>query len=407
MSFLKAESKKRIIPIALIGVMAGALLMPLGLKTLYSVLVRVQPILRRLNESQLAATTVVAPRPRLTLHHWLSGDFQKESEAWFNQNFAGREFLVRMNNQIAYSLFRRGNVRTSQILIGKDQHLMESGYVDEYVGIDPPTHAADLEALVREMKVVQDRLQRRGIGFLVMLTPTKPTLYPEYMPAAFQSLPPPVRSYDLFLPLVQRYGVHYLDGPRLLRDAKAARPEPLFCQGGTHYNELGGFYQARGLAAKLAEVTGEPVPELRYDSILVDRKPVGMDADLANLLNLLRPPLDYPAPHLKLGRGSGANSLANKKISIVGGSFCWMPLGQLFDAGILRQMDFFFYYHTSRCTWPEHKITDTVDVEHLDWDKTFLNSAAIVVEINQSVLKGTERSHYRAFFADVKKHLPE
>jgi len=391
----------------LLLLMLSAIFMPIVARGLLSIIVRAMPLLKQWNDEQLNGTVVPAPRPHLTLPSWLSGDFQPQFEHWFNQNFAGRAFFVHLNNQIGYSLFNRSYTRNPPIVIGKDGQLFEAAYLYETTGVTPPVQQSELEDTARQIAQVQERLKRRGIGFVLMLTPTKSTVYPEYMPYGFRALPTPlVRSNDLLLPLLQRYRVNYIDGPQLLLTAKATSPYPLFCRGGTHYNYLGAFYEARALAAKIAEVTGRQVPDLVCESVTVDKHPIPPDDDLAQLLNLFAPPLGYPVPHPKLRRGPGPNDLSGTKISVVGGSFDWTPLDELYDSGIFHRIDFYFYYRQFVCVWPGRN-SSKVDVTNLDWNKTFLDSSVIVLELNPCAITPGTESHYRTFLADALKHLPE
>jgi hypothetical protein len=44
---------------------------------------------------------------------WINGDYQREKEKYFNDQFGFRNDFVRLHNQIGYSLFKKMNAKWS------------------------------------------------------------------------------------------------------------------------------------------------------------------------------------------------------------------------------------------------------------------------------------------------------
>ena len=65
---------------------------------------------------------------------WFSGTYQHDKEADKNENFGFRNFFVRLNHQIDFSIF--GQARASGVIVGKENYLYEQGYIDAYYGKD-------------------------------------------------------------------------------------------------------------------------------------------------------------------------------------------------------------------------------------------------------------------------------
>ena len=181
----------RLIRISLLILMALVLSMPLGLKivqgTFAAVLGRSVPLLEPLVAPGLVGVTAPVARPRLTLRSWFDGQFQEESTLWFGQAFALRGQFVRLDNQVNYSIFRntysaRLPFSSKTIIVGRADELYEWGYVEDYCGLRPPVAARDLVSTVKLMATLQGRLRAHGVAFLVLVTPSKASIYPEYIP---------------------------------------------------------------------------------------------------------------------------------------------------------------------------------------------------------------------------------
>ena len=62
--------------------------------------------LKRAVVAKLSGVFVKQEFPVFSLDYFQIGEFQKSFEKWFEQNFGGREVLIRLNNQVYYQLFK-------------------------------------------------------------------------------------------------------------------------------------------------------------------------------------------------------------------------------------------------------------------------------------------------------------
>src|SRR5690606_9017792 len=53
-----------------------------------------------------------------SLAGWWSGEYQEATEKYINETFGLRSFLVRINNQIAFWLFKKANAKA--VVVGKE-----------------------------------------------------------------------------------------------------------------------------------------------------------------------------------------------------------------------------------------------------------------------------------------------
>lgn len=324
------------------------------------------------------------PRPHLAAV--ASGSFQSEFQNWFGQNLGMRGRLVRLNNQIDYDLWNKSRMRNANMVIGQDEWLYASDYVDDWRGLNQPLTDAAAGQLVAQLVEFQRVLSERGQAFKLVISPNKASIYPEHLPARLARPEGVVRNYDRLLPLLQRSGLEFLDGPALIRLAKETyAPVPVFCRGGLHWNHLGAFVAARDILDGIVLPDGRAVPHLRLDALPVDQKPRGTDTDYANLLNLIWAPLDYDTPHPEVSVVNRAE-VAPLHLVTVGGSFVF----QLMDAWKATDCFdslYFLYYYRSQIDYLEDKWhRPLIEEQPMDWERQILAADIIVIELNENAL---------------------
>ena len=72
--------------------------------------------------------------PVLSLKTWFDVSFQESYDDYLEQGIGFRPTLIRINNQIAFSLF--DTALANSVIIGKDNYLFELNYIKAYEGID-------------------------------------------------------------------------------------------------------------------------------------------------------------------------------------------------------------------------------------------------------------------------------
>jgi hypothetical protein len=182
-----------------------------------------------------------------------------------------------------------------------------------------------MENQVREIADLQSLLARKGLTFLLLITPSKAAIYPNYIPSNLcYAGPLSKRNYDDFVPLLDKYKITYVDGHAITQQTSQTEKAPLFCQGAVHWNYLGAYYTVKAMTDKLSTLLHRQAGTLTLEAVNVDHIPTGSDKDLAELLNLFHPPLDYVVPHPVISKKGGTEDLG--RAVIVGNSFNWIPI---------------------------------------------------------------------------------
>src|SRR3990172_236261 len=152
---------------------------------LFIVLIVLQTHLKPVKDMILSGAEKKAAILKPSLTDLFKGKFQNSVEQWLKQNIGFRGFFVKFDNQINYSLFdefSRNHPR--KIILGKNKYLYEESYIDSYNRISPMP-PGELEDKTASLKKLQDQLLKRNVRLLLMITPSKATVYPEYIPERY------------------------------------------------------------------------------------------------------------------------------------------------------------------------------------------------------------------------------
>ena len=338
---------------------------------------------------KLYGVYIAKDEPQASADGLFEGKFQEKFSNYFNENFALRPLFIKLNNQLFYDLFDTSYMYDKAIVVGKQRQLYEENYILFYYNIANQTQPGLADIYAKQLRDLQDLLAGRGISFLLLISPNKAATYPEYIPEQFKWFRRTGKlNRQVLLPLLRKHGVNFYDAQEAMDTWRKKQPIPLFCQGGTHWNDLGALYSLQGMLAELERISGKKLVKLRLDDVAVDNNPTGYDRDLAELLNLYYQPYDFPSPHPKVTPVRDEETFTGN-LALVGGSFNWIILDLMHKYGVFDRMDFYYYYHTFFRRYEAGKPAGektTVDVWHMNWDKRIFNKDFVIIEMNSAVI---------------------
>lgn len=293
-------------------------------------LVRVSPLGGR--------TLHVEPRPTFTWRAWFDGDFQSRATTYANQAFGFRNLLVRLDNQVAYSLY--GRAKANGVVIGSAGHLYASGDVDAYTGADF-VGPARLDARLAALSRVQRALAQRGVTFLPVFVPGKASLLPRHL-REVEPAPAPATQRGYLTRRAAAFGLDLLDLTPVF-EAEAQRvPYPLYPAHGMHWSVYGMHVGLAALMEHLSARRHEALPELHIERVEWSRVARASDDDLLQGMNLLFPlqpqALGYPRVRYEQ---AGRRRL---RLLVVGDSFWWLPVRERVADALFGAHHFWFYY---------------------------------------------------------------
>jgi hypothetical protein len=327
--------------------------------------------------SNLIGFTPETPVVPLSWRTYLNGTFQSSYETRFDIELGFREQFVRADNEFNLRAFHQIglNPRTSMV-IGKNDFLFERDYLDAFNRHDEVPRS-QLEAKVRRILLLQQYLESRGSTLLVVITPSKPLLYPEYLPERYifkerQSVP---TNYDKFAPLLAQYGVHFVDGQAFLQERKATVPFTFFGNTGTHWNDVAACEVSSVVIETIGQQLNRQLPSLRckpYASSIRQRK---RDIDILQLCNLWSEERLYQPvfrPRAKLVPHGPAEM---PTLLMVGGSF------------VFYIDDYINMYRMKHVIWRYYAREYNRGVrplvrEAIDWEQSVFSQQVVLLEVN-------------------------
>lgn len=376
-----ASPERATLPLArrlLLALMLASIGLPLPLTLVTEI---VPPAVQRMLRSPALFGFVAGPPPVVPgIGEWWRGDFQRALDGWFARNLEPRGWGVRVTNQLYYTAFRRSYMYRSSIIVGRDSVLYERAYLEAYC--KPGPGEAELAPLVAKIAGLREDLAGRGHTLLFLVTPSKAVTMPEFLPAGLCDPPPaPERRGQTLVALLRRAGVPVIDGATLARAMKTQDPLPPFPRGGTHWSRLVGARVAALAMAEIGRLAGTDLGTLGLGEPRWDAPPIGTDADLAVLLNLLIPPLDYPTGEAELEcRPTPAGQAAD--LIGVGGSFLGQVMRPIGLCGLFDRAEHFGYYKNYRIRYPDG-LHEQFDRTALDWAALLGGRVVLLLELNE------------------------
>ena len=360
--------------------------------------------LKRAVVAKLSGVFIKQEFPAFSFDYFQIGGFQKDFEKWFEQNFGGREVLIRLNNQVYYQLFKKSYQYSGNIIIGKEKQLFERGYINDYVNITPVMPKEEQNDFIGKINRVSNLFKRHDIQFILMITPSKAYTYPEYIPDCYRKLKKGTTTYDEIIQLIKAEKLVVLDYQKTTLDYKNNSSLPVFPRGGTHWSYLTACYATIDLVDLIEKITMVKLPKIKIERVILNKKPSRkIDMDLVLLMNLFVKPLDYvvPIPEIKM---YNTNSKPSLKLSIVGGSFTSQLIEYLKKYPIFASVERYYYYILEYKKVPSSgKPIKTFNPRDEQWWKNhILKSNVVVLEINQCNFSG---NHIKCFLEDALKYL--
>lgn len=346
------------------------------------------PIIQRsikiLPRLQLHGTFKQAEKPKLSWNSWMDGSFQSAYETYFNQRQGLRVYFIRVHNQIHYSLFGTApDTGGTVIVVGKDGYLYEQSYVKLY-NTENRYPEEDLRDIARRVRRLQDEVRKMGVGFLLVISPSKVEIYPEHLPEE-RLLPGRDQrksTYDVFIPMLKEEGVELIDTKELFVDWKKTEPYPLFARTGTHWNYISAGRVVGLMMDRLSGQLGRSLPLIELIDVKVDRTIYGADNDLGDLMNLWtrkRLAGDQYHPVFRRSPGDGERK---PDILIVGDSFCHTIVDVLNNNDLVANTDLFYYFKRLFDS-PADEFGSPIRHAELDWRGDIFKRDAIVLQLNE------------------------
>ena len=318
----------------------------------------------------LKGAVVNTSYPELSWEEWFSGSYQEQFESYFNDNIWIRPWLVRVHNQIQFSLF--GKAHANGVIIGKDNYLYENNYIRAYNGEDF-IGTNEIHKKIDDLKLLQDKLNSFGKTLLVVLAPGKGNFYPEYFPPERPAITTDSTNYKVYSKELIEKGINHIDFNKWFVEMKDTSQYMLYPKYGIHWSYYGMLLAADSIIKHIESDREIEMPSIELENFEISTKLRSSDYDIGKGMNLMfqmkSEPMCYP--HIRI---INPNNKKPKAI-VISDSFYW----SMFNFGMgknIFSIGGFWYYNKQ--IYPDNFKNETL-VQDIDMRQRILDSEVIML----------------------------
>lgn len=276
-----------------------------------------------------------------SITNWFNADYQTKKEEYINQNFGLRNYYVRFNNQIDYSLFNKANV--AKLVVGKGGFLYEDDYINAYFGKNF-IGEEKLEERFKKLKTVQDLLASQGTVLEVVFAPGKASFYPEFIPDNWRS-EKKLNNYEYARDLCKKLRVSYIDFNAWFIQQKDLSPYDLYPKTGIHWSNYGSLLAIDSLKNHIQAMSGLKLRNFVIDNVGFSDSLQSPDNDIGEAMNLWSDIQTLPMPYASY-HWQDDNGAVKPKALFIGDSYFWNIYYQGLTNNFFTDCKFWYYNET-------------------------------------------------------------
>ncbi len=326
---------------------------------------------------RLKGEFTIAPKPKQNWEDWFSKDYQKAYEQYFNDHLWYRNFLVRLYNQINFSLFSK--VKRETAILGKQNVLYDERYIKTVMGSDF-VGSKEISETLNKLEKISNYLAQKGKRILVVIAPNKARYYPENIPDRYQI--EDTTNYDIYKKEFPYRNINLIDFNAYFVAQKTKVDYDLIPKYGIHWSVYGAFLAADSIIEYCNRNFNYSLPKYQLDSITYTTNPSSEDYDMGEVLNILTHLGEetYLYPHFSVNQTENSSK---KKVLVVSDSFFNNLYYTGFAKDIFNLSGYWYYNRDNRGS--------KINRKEVDFDKT-------LEETDLIILMQTEWNLYRLGF---------
>jgi hypothetical protein len=307
---------------------------------------------------------------------WFGGSYQQRKGNFMNDHIGFRPDLIRINNQVDFSLFETLNYGGA--VLGKQHCLFYGDYINAYNGADY-TGDSFIRIKMMKLKALQDTFARLNKSLLLVYCPNKAFFYPEYLPDNRKQLQGPT-NYSSYLRIGDSLGINKVDFNAWFIAMKDTSRELLISKQGIHWSVYGSILAGDSLVRYVEQVRNTPIAHAVWSRVERVHGARYTDDDIAGTLNLMFAVADetFCYPILKYPTGDTGKK---PKVVIIGDSFVMnllddgLPQHSFADWQYWQYFKFVNNKNTQQCMGCE----TNAQIKDTDWQKEISNTDCIIL----------------------------
>ena len=321
------------------------------------------------NEKPLDGAFVEAKKPIINPKTLFNETAQDSLMTWCTEQTGFRKSMIRLNNQLLYSAF--GKISAIGPVKGNDgSTFIEESYIISYTG-ETYLGKEKIKANTRQLKLIQDMLQTKGITLLPIFVLGKASYYPELIPEKYIAKRHETNNYQEYLKAFAEQDVEMIDFNRYFCERKGTETHPLYCNLSAHWT----VYAASLAMDSLVHYMESKTQQTQAHAIITGFDTtylMNQDDDLYRMMNLLLPMKHNTIDQPQFGFTEGYKP----RVLAISDSYWWtvwawnvaLPENLFSDGG------FWFYNKT---VYPER--TPIQNVESVDYKQEIENQEFVLL----------------------------
>ena len=321
-----------------------------------------------------------------TWRTWFNEIFQNRYSKALEEHIGFRNFFVRLNNQVNYSLY---NVSENpNMVIGKNKCIFEEGYILARLGRNFIGKKQIDERLRRTLWVQQYLKKEKNIDLVIVFEPGKGSYHEKYIPDRYRPWEKEESNYDYYIQRCRESGIQHLDLCQYFLNLRDTVKYPLVPMYGVHWSTYGMDLAADTLMRYIEDLRKIDMPDFNFPRInhSAQSKDVDGEWDAEQAMNLLfrLPFTEMAYPELQFGDTTGKHK---PRVLTIADSYYWSMYNSGIPQHCFKDHQFWYYYK---------------DVYPYIWDGSHpvsnLDVKGIVEQQDVILIMVTEMNLYRAFW---------
>lgn len=282
-----------------------------------------------------------APNIEFSWSKWMNSYYQDSTTRYLNDNTGFRADLIRINNQIDFSLFDKVHSEW-RILEGKHNTAYQDVYIYAYTGRDYIGYDSIYHRM-KKLRAIQDTLERLGKTVLLIHAPNKAYFYPEDIPDELAKTRSARTNLNTYLRVGDSIGIHQADFNGWFMSMKSISKELLYPRQGFHWSVYGSWLAADSLARYIEQTRNIHMRRPVMGNISHTTKAQDTDDDLVKGFNIIFPVTTetFSYPDIAYSQDT-----TRPRVIYIGDSFLftWMNSGFMDNTNAQWQIWYYFRY---------------------------------------------------------------
>ena len=204
-------------------------------------------------------------QPLITKDNKINYNFGKSFDNWYNDRFLGRDYLVRMYNEILYICSNKF-YENERLIFNKNYNFTFSksyNSVNRYLNKDLFS-SKQLEIIRKNLVELNKYCDNNNVKLYVVLSADKESIYPEFYPKYYIRHNKKSRLEQLQDTISSIQGLKFISTKQPLLEAK--NKEQVFLNLDTHLNPFGAYNEYKAVILKINELFQDIFP-INYSEI--------------------------------------------------------------------------------------------------------------------------------------------